>query len=503
MPEAAQDVLAVSLRGIVKRYARVVANDGVDLQVGRASIHALCGENGAGKSTLMKILYGMVRPDEGTLEVNGKPASFRGPQDAIAAGIGMVHQHFMLVGPLTVYENIALGCEPRATGLRGLSGIWDRARARAEVERISKAYGVTVDPDARVETLSVGQQQRVEILKVLYRGAKILILDEPTAVLTPQESAELFSTLRRLRQAGSTVIFISHKLKEVMSLCDAATVIRRGKTVGSRAIKDTSREELAQMMIGELKTGASASSFVFKGAESTALRLAGVCAAGLRGEKALNDVSFSVKAGEILGVAGVEGNGQRELAEVVCGLKVPTAGTVTTAGRVGYVPEDRHKAGLMLGEQAWENMLLGRHWEEAFSGPLALKRQAIAEYGRTLIADYDLRPPELAQKAGDFSGGNQQKIIVGREISKRPKVLVAAHPTRGVDLRASQLIHDRILQAKAQGTGVLLISADLDEILALSDRIVVLFAGKIMGEISAAQATVERLGLWMAGAASS
>lgn len=492
---------AVTLRGIVKKYPRVVANDGIDLSVARGSIHALVGENGAGKSTLMKILYGMVRPDEGGIEINGKPISFSGPQDAIAAGIGMVHQHFMLVGPLTVYENIVLGAEPPRPGLAGALGVWDRAQAQIEVARLSRQYGVAVDPQAKVETLSVGEEQRVEILKVLYRGAKILILDEPTAVLTPQECDALFATLRALRDSGATIIFISHKLKEVLSLCDSVTVIRRGKTVGSAAVKDTSREELARLMIGELKKPEEAAAFVYSGKPSQALLLENVSVLGSRGQEALSQVSLSVAAGEIVGVAGVEGNGQRELAEVACALRSPSAGRVVIGGRAGYIPEDRHKAGLMLAAPAWENMIIGRHGEAEFSRPWALKRAAVAAHGRRLISDYDLRPPELEQPAEDFSGGNQQKIIVGRELSKIPALLVAAHPTRGVDLGAAQLISAKILAAKARGAGVLLISADLDEILALSDRIVVLFAGKLMGEVTGKQASVERLGLWMAGVA--
>ncbi|MBI3552643.1 MAG: ABC transporter ATP-binding protein [Elusimicrobia bacterium] len=486
--------LAVELRGIVKRYPRVVANDGVDLSVESGTIHALIGENGAGKSTLMKILYGMVRPDEGTLSINGKPADFSGPRDAIIAGIGMVHQHFMLVKPLSVAENVVLGSEPGASAV----GTWDQDGAKAEVARLSKEYGVKVESSAVVETLSVGEEQRVEILKVLYRGAKILILDEPTAVLTPHECDELFKTLKGLRAAGSTILFISHKLKEVMSLCDAATVMRRGKTVGTKKISETSQNELAQMMIGDLEIKEKAA-VPYRGEASEVLRLENVSVRGPRDELALKGVSLSLKAGEVLGVAGVEGNGQRELAEVVCGLSAAAEGRVTRGGRVGYVPEDRHHAGLMLAAAAWENMLLGRHWEPVFSTPFRLQRGAIAGYGRKIIADYDLRPPELEQEAGAFSGGNQQKIIVGREVSKDPKILVAAHPTRGVDWGASALIHQKILETKAAGAGVLLISADLDEVLSLSDRIIVLFSGRVMGEVARADAKIEKLGCWMAG----
>lgn len=490
----------VRLAGIVKRYARCVANDGVDLTVRSGSIHALLGENGAGKSTLMKTLYGMIRPDEGEIRIHGAPVRFGGPQDAIAAGIGMVHQHFMLVPPLTVAENVALGSEPSTPGAAGVLGVWDRAKARAEVARLSGEYGLRVDPDAKIETLSVGEQQRVEIVKVLYRGAKILILDEPTAVLTPQEADDLFVTLRRLRDTGSTIVFISHKLKEVMALCDEATVMRRGKTVGTRLIKDTTQAELAQLMVGDLDlTERDASAYAFAGTPKPVVVLDKATVLGPRGEAALKDATLTVRAGEILGVAGVEGNGQRELAEAVCGLRPVASGTLTVEGRVGYVPEDRHRHGLLLDAPAWENALLGRQREAAFGSPLKLDLDAARALTAAIIKDYDVRPPEPDQHAGGFSGGNQQKIIVGREVAKEPALIVVAHPTRGVDLGASRLIHEKILKAKAAGAAVLLISADLDEVLALSDRIAVLCAGRVVGETPRAQATVSQLGLWMAG----
>ena len=498
MSAAPERPLAVSLKGIVKRYPRVIANDGVELSVASGSIHALVGENGAGKSTLMKILYGMVRPDEGAIEINGKATAFSGPQAAIAAGVGMVHQHFMLVGPMTVYENVVLGSEPFGGSAESMIGAWDRVKARTDTERLSKEYGLAVHPDARVEDLSVGEQQRVEILKVLYRGARILILDEPTAVLTPQEADALFNTLRRLRDSGATILFISHKLKEVLKLCDAVTVLRRGKTVGSWPISQVSQQDIARRMIGDLEEG-ELKAEPYGGPAADALSLERVVVIGRRGEKALQDVSLQVRAGEVLGVAGVEGNGQRELAELVCGLLPAAAGRVMRPGRAAYVPEDRHQHGLLLAAEAWENMLLGRQNERQFSQPFRLNRPAIERHCRQIIADYDLRPPEMAQPASAFSGGNQQKIVVGREISKAPSLLVAAHPTRGVDLAASRLIHRKILETKARGAGVLLISSDLDELLSLSDRIVVLFAGRIAGECARGEATVEKLGLWMAG----
>ena len=491
---------AVRLSGIVKRYPRVTANDGVTLTVAPGSIHALLGENGAGKSTLMKILYGMVRPDEGLIEIEGSVRKFSGPQDAIAAGIGMVHQHFMLVPPLSVAENVALGSEPPAAGAAGLIGAWDLERARADVARLSKDYGLKVDPDAIVASLSVGEQQRVEIVKILYRGAKILILDEPTAVLTPREADELFVTLRRLRDAGATIVFISHKLKEVMALCDEATVMRRGKTVGAVRIKDTSIDKLAALMVGDLDVSErDASAYRYAGPAKTVLAMDRASALGERGETALKEATLEVRAGEVVGIAGVEGNGQRELAEAVCGLRALSSGTLRVDGRIGYVPEDRHRHGLLLQAPAWENTLLGRHREPAFATAWAVDRQAARSLTAEIIKDFDVRPPEAEQPAGAFSGGNQQKLIVGREISKLPALLVVAHPTRGVDLGASRLIHDKILKAKAAGAAVLLISADLDEIMALSDRIAVLCAGKVVGQCARADAKIEQLGLWMAG----
>lgn len=491
---------AVRLSGIVKRYPRVTANDGATLTVASGSIHALLGENGAGKSTLMKILYGMVRPDEGAVEIGGRARKFSGPQDAIAAGVGMVHQHFMLVPPLSVAENVALGLEPPIAGAGKLLGVWDRAKVRAEVARLSKDYGLSVDPDAPVEALSVGEQQRVEIVKILYRGAKILILDEPTAVLTPKEADDLFVTLRGLRDSGSTIIFISHKLKEVMALCGEATVMRRGRTVGAKRIADTSQAELAGMMMGEWNVSErDASSLRFAGAGKVVLDLKDATVLGPRGEAALKEVSLSVAAGEILAVAGVEGNGQRELAEAVCGLRPLARGSLRVEGRIAYIPEDRRRHGLLLAAPAWENTLLGRQDEPEFGRPWALDLAAAKALAAAIVKDYDVRPPQAEQPAGAFSGGNQQKLIVGREIAKSPSLLVAANPTRGVDLGAMRLIHEKILKAKAAGAAVLLISADLDEVMALSDRIAVLCAGRVAGRCARAEAAIERLGLWMAG----
>jgi simple sugar transport system ATP-binding protein len=498
-PEAAAPP-AVRLTGIVKRYPRVLANDETSLHVARGTIHALLGENGAGKSTLMKILYGMVRPDSGEISIDGSPRRFSGPHEAIAAGIGMVHQHFMLVAPLTVAENVALGAEPSRAGAAGAVGVWDREKARADVARLSAEYGLRVDPDAVVGTLSVGEQQRVEIVKVLYRGARVLILDEPTAVLTPGEADELFVTLRRLRDSGATIIFISHKLKEVVALCDDATVMRRGRTVGTRAVAQTGREELARLMVGDLDLSPrDTSAFAFGGEAREILSMRQAFVRGPRGEIALADATLEVRAGEILGIAGVEGNGQRELAEAVCGLRALDSGAVTVAGKIGYVPEDRHRHGLLLKAPVWENALLGRQREEGFGSPWKLNIPAIRSSAAAVVRDFDVRPADVDAPAGSLSGGNQQKVIVGRELSKQPALLVIAHPTRGVDLGAASLIHEKILRAKAAGTAVLLISADLDEVLALSDRIAVLCAGRVVGQCPRKDATLERLGLWMAG----
>jgi general nucleoside transport system ATP-binding protein len=477
-------------------------------------VHAIVGENGAGKSTLMNTLYGMQRPDEGTIKVEGREVAFHSPADAIQAGIGMVHQHFMLADNLTVVENVTLGAEK-------LHGIGEKARA--EIRQLSDRYGLDVHADALVEDLGVGDRQRVEILKVLYRGARILILDEPTAVLVPQEVDELFDNLRELKAEGLTVIFISHKLDEVLAVADEITVIRRGTTVATVLPKDVTARRLAELMVGsELPTPETRESTV---TDDEVLAVAGltVFAPVPRGggldpdadvvRRLLTDVSFRIHKGEVLGIAGVEGNGQAELVEAVMGIRA-ASGTVTLEGEdisrwstrrrreagLAYIPEDRHRHGLLLEAPLWENRMLGHQTEQPNAkGPWIDRRGARADTER-IVKDYDVRTPGIDVLASALSGGNQQKLIVGREMSGSPKVLIAAHPTRGVDVGAQAAIWDHIRAARRLGLGVLLISADLDELIGLSDTIQVILRGRIVGEFDPAQVTPEQLGSAMTGA---
>jgi general nucleoside transport system ATP-binding protein len=488
----------VALEGITKRFPGVVANDHVDLELRAGEIHALIGENGAGKSTLMRILYGMYGADEGRILVRGEEIKIASPRVAISLGIGMVHQHFVLVDPFTVTENVILGDE----GER----ILDMNAAKARVAQLANAYGFVVRPDAVVEDLSVGEEQRVEILKALYRGVDILILDEPTAVLTPGETQDLFVNLRKLREDGKTIVFISHKLDEVLEIADRITVLRRGRLVGETRPADTSKPKLAEMMVGRPILFRLEKPEVQIG--EPILRLE-----ALEGEGKLNGLSLDVRAGEILGVAGVEGNGQRELAEVVIGLREPSAGRVSLDGDditdrsvrqirnagVGYIPEDRHEQGLVLGMSVWENAVLGRQDDPPFSsrwGVLALR--TIKEYAARLVDLFDVRTRSIDTTAGTLSGGNQQKLILARELDPDPKVLVAAQPTRGLDVGAIEFVWRQILEQKAAGRAVLLISAELDEIYALSDRIVTLYEGRITGEFPP-DAPPEQVGRGMLG----
>ncbi|MDH2423921.1 ABC transporter ATP-binding protein [Sphaerisporangium sp. TRM90804] len=497
---------AVELRGITKRFPGVVANRDIALSVRHGDVHAIVGENGAGKSTLMKILYGMQRPDEGEILVNGSPVAFRSPADAIAAGIGMVHQHFMLADNLTVLENIILGSEPRAGGV----GIDFRA-ARRKIKEISDAYGLGVRPDVMVEDLGVGARQRVEILKVLYRGARILILDEPTAVLVPQEVDELFDNLRGLVREGLTIIFISHKLDEVLSVADAITVIRRGTTVASVKPGDVTARQLAELMVGsELPSPETRESTV---TGEVALAVRGLTVRGADGRAVVEDVSFQIHKGEVLGVAGVEGNGQAELVEAIMGMR-PSDGVVTLGdadvsawptlrrreGGIGYIPEDRHRHGLLLEAPLWENRILGHQTRRPnVRGPWIDRAGARADTQRIVDA-YDVRTPGIDVDAAALSGGNQQKLIVGREMSGDPVVLVASHPTRGVDVGAQAAIWDHLRAARAAGLAVLLISADLDELIGLSDSLKVILRGRMVADVDPRSVTPERLGSAMTGA---
>ena len=533
----AQAVPAIELRDIVKRFPGVVANDGVNLTVQPYTIHAIVGENGAGKSTLMKTLYGAHRPDEGTVIVEGRERHFRSPADAIDAGIGMVFQHFMLADNFTVWENIVLGREP-GNALR-----LDIRDARRRIRALSNRYGLDVDPDAMVYELGVGDKQRVEILKVLYRGAGILILDEPTAVLVPHEVNELFGSLRNLTQHGSTVVFISHKLDEVLEHADAITVIRAGRTVGEVPDPSTvTSRQLAEMMVGsELPSPETRESTVQQKVllevvgltiESGALApLEGPAAAFSVSEVALetdeapperdvvshrplDDVSFAVHAGEIVGVAGVEGNGQTELVEAIMGLRSATGvvlledqplGSVSTLERrrlgLGYIPEDRQRDGMVLSFPLWENVLLGHQAGPPFVNAGFVDRKQVRRRTSDIVAGFDVRTPGIEVAAFTLSGGNQQKLIVGREMMSDPLVLIASHPTRGVDVGAQAVIWDILRDARAKGLGTLLISADLEELIGLSDRLLVMLRGRVVAELDPAQVTPADLGSYMTGAA--
>jgi len=501
-----ESALAVDMRGITKQFPGVLANSNVDFSVREGEIHALVGENGAGKSTLMNILYGLIHPDSGEILINGKPAHITGPRDAIALGIGMVHQHFMLIPVFSVGENIMLGREPVAA-----YDFYDRARARRAITDLTKKYGLALDPDARMSDLPVGLQQRAEIVKVLYRGANILILDEPTGVLTPQETKDLFVVLRDLVKAGKTIIFISHKLKEVLDISDRITVMRRGRVVGHLTTKNTSEEEIATMMVGRAVLLRVDKKPAKPGA--VVMRVENVTASSDRGVPALKGVSFELRQGEILGIAGVEGNGQSELMEVLAGTRKTTGGHILLGDRdittydarterdagVAFIPEDRRGTGLVLSFSIAENSILGRERAPRFSWRnFILKLVAIREWARRLVKEYDVRTPSIDVAARNLSGGNQQKVIVAREMASKPKVLLAAQPTRGVDIGAIEFIHRQIVKERDEGTAVLLVSAELDEVRSLSDRIAVMYEGRIVS-IEGPDTPEERLGLLMTG----
>ena len=499
---------AVEMRHVTKTFPLVTANDDVTFLVEKGEIHALVGENGAGKSTLMNILYGLLQPDGGTTTVNGKEVHFSGPGDAIAQGIGMVHQHFMLIPVLTVAENVVLGQEPSK------NGFIDIARANATVQTLSDQYGLKVDPTAKVETLSVGIEQRIEIIKVLYRGAEILILDEPTAVLAPQEIEEFFDILRSLQNQGKTIIFITHKLNEVIAISDRVTVMRRGKVVGSVRTKDTTRNDIATLMVGrqvlfrvdrgEAKPG------------QVVLNVENLHARNNKRLPALRGLALEVRQGEILGIAGVEGNGQTELVEVLTGLRKAEKGEVTLDGAVitntsprrirecgtGHIPEDRQRRGLVLEYTVAMNLILGIHYRPPFIKRLGLdviNRVPIKEKAIRVIQEFDIRPTDAENLAGNLSGGNQQKVIVAREMDQDPKLLIAAQPTRGIDVGSIEFIHQRLIQARDALKAVLLVSADLEEILSISDRIAVMYEGQIVGILDPEEASEERLGRMMTG----
>jgi general nucleoside transport system ATP-binding protein len=491
---------AVRLRGITKRFGDLVANDHVDLDVARGEVHALLGENGAGKTTLMRILYGLTHADAGSIEIEGRERHIRSPRDAIEAGIGMVTQHFSLVRPMSVAENVALG---RSTGLR-----LDLVAARRRVREASDAFGITVDPDTRVADLSVGEQQRVEILKALSRDCRVLILDEPTAVLVPQEVDALFASLRQLVREGLAVVFISHKLGEVRAISDRVSVLRRGRLVGS-VPGDSEERELARMMVGRPTFGVTRASGDEGADHPPVLRVEGLSVPGRLGLPALRDVSFAVGRGEILGVAGVSGNGQTELLEVLSGMRRASAGRVLVDGTdlagagpaevmaagVGRIPEDRH-ASLVLDLSVAVNLVL-EHLDD-FTGRRGLDEGRIRAHAEELIARFDIRA-QPGDRVATLSGGNVQKVLLARVLSRDPKVIVIAQPTRGLDVGATEYVRGELLARRAAGAAIVLVSEDLDELLALSDRLVVLYEGRIAGTMSATTADPEHLGLLMAG----
>lgn len=498
--------MKLELRGITKRFGTLVANDSIDLTVNPGEIHALLGENGAGKSTLMNVLYGLYTADEGQILLDDKPQDFDGPGDAMAAGIGMVHQHFMLIPVFTVAENVALGHEPTKA-----LGALDTAKARQQVIEISERFGFNVDPDALVEDLPVGVQQRVEIIKALSRDAKVLVLDEPTAVLTPQETDELMEIMRQLASSGTSIVFITHKLREVKAVADTITVIRLGKVVGS-ASPDASTSELASLMVGrEVELTISK-----KQAElgDVILKVEDIAALDDRGQRAVDGVSFEVRGGEVLAVAGVQGNGQTELAEVLLGLRSSLSGRghIELAGQdvtdasvrarldigLGYVPEDRKKDGLVSEFTIAENMMLNASYKSRFTKGLSINFPARAKISADLVEEFDVRTPSIDTPAGNLSGGNQQKVVVARELSRDVNLLIAAQPTRGVDVGSIEFIHEQIISERDAGKAVLLISTELDEVLALADRIAVMYRGKIVGIVEPS-ATREQLGKLMAG----
>ena len=495
----------LELKNIKKAFGDCVANEDVSLTVHRATIHAIVGENGAGKSTAMKVVYGFYNPDHGEIVFEGKPVTIRNPHDAIALGIGMVHQHFMLVDNMTVAENIILGAET------GSAANLDLDKANANIRKMSDELKLNIDPNALIEDLSVGQQQRVELLKALYRDAKFLILDEPTAVLSPQEVEEFFAILRRMKDQGKTIVIITHKLDEVLAISDEVTVMRDGRTVGHVKTSETNAKDLARMIVGRdvllrvEKTDANPAENVL---EVTDLVVDG------RHGRAVDGISFSVRAGEIVGVAGIEGNGQTELIEALAGLAKPRSGQISFEGRnvtdrsarelkelgIAHIPEDRHKRGLLLNSDLAENSILGVHYRVPIAAAAGvMSSSAIEKRVGEIIENFDVRPPNAELTAKSLSGGNQQKLIIGREFELDPKLLLVSQPTRGVDIGAIEFIHRKLIELRDKGRAVLLVSAELEEVTALADRLLVIREGKIVGEVDPKTASFQEIGLLMTG----
>jgi ABC-type uncharacterized transport system ATPase subunit len=498
---------AVEMSGITKKFGDFVANEEINLTVHRGEVHALLGENGAGKTTLMNILYGLLKPSSGYIKINGKPLKITDPNIAIKNGIGMVHQHFMLVEPFSVTENIILGNESTRS-----FGILDAGKGEKEVKRLSEQYGLTVDPKALVQDLSVGSQQRVEILKTLYRGAQILILDEPTAVLTPQEIKELVAIIANLTEAGKSIIIITHKLNEIKLMADFCTIIRRGRHVDTVVVSEVTEEDLAAKMVGREVSFRVAKEKRNPGEKI--LDIKELCVEDSRGIMAVNGLNLQLRKGEILGIAGVDGNGQTQLIETLTGLRKAKSGRIEVLGKditnlppgkiinnhkVGHIPEDRQKRGLVFEFNIAENLILETYFKPAFSEGFSLLHKNIYKNADTLIEKFDIRPRDATLQAKSLSGGNQQKMIIAREVSNEPELLVAAQPTRGLDVGAIEYVHKALVTQRNEGKGVLLISFELDEILNVSDRIAVIFEGKIVGILDADDADEKEIGLLMAG----
>ncbi len=500
-----QHPVALELRGITKRFPGIVANDQIDFDLRRGEVHALLGENGAGKSTLMNVLYGLYHPDEGEIVVNGEVVQMSSPREAISRGIGMVHQHFMLIPVMTVAENVVLAVEPRRDGV-----LLDYAAARRQVHELARTFGFAIDPDARVQDISVGQQQRVEILKALFRRADILILDEPTAVLTPQEAGELFEILRTLTREGLSIIFISHKLNEVLEIADRVTVLRRGKLIDTLPIGGATEESLARLMVGRdvlLRVDKTAPQL-----GEPLLEVDGLSVRDDRGIEKVREVSFDVRRGEVVAIAGVDGNGQSELIDALTGLRKIEAGQIRISGReiahetarehfeagFGHIPEDRQHRGLVLDFSIAENMGLHDFRKPPSSRHGWLYPKRLVERARLLIKEFDVRGGNPQTHARNLSGGNQQKVILAREIDRNPTVLIAAQPTRGLDVGAIEFVHKRLIEERDEGRAILLVSLELDEVLSLADRILVLYEGELVGEFPPT-ATEEELGLAMTG----
>lgn len=495
----------VEMKNVTKMFPGVIANEDVNFSLKKGEIHVLLGENGAGKTTLMNVLYGLYQPEKGEIFIKGENVKLKGPSDAIAHGVGMVHQHFMLVHNFTVAESVILGSEPK----KGLK--LNMSKAVADVKKLAEQYGFNIDPHSIIEDITVGQQQKVEIIKALYRGADILILDEPTAVLTPQEIEELGNILRNLTNEGKSIILITHKLKEVMSMSDRVTIVRRGKVINTVNTAETDIDGLAEMMVGR-KVKLVVDKEKPKIGD-VVLKVENLKVLDTRDLPAVNGLNLEVRAGEILGIAGVDGNGQSEFIEAITGLRNVNDGKVILKGKditgkapkeifeagVGHVPEDRHKRGLVLKYSLAENSILGVHYKEPFAKKSIINYDKVKGYARKLIEEFDVRTPNEDVSAASLSGGNQQKMIVAREISKDPDLIIVSQPTRGLDVGAIEYIHKRLVEERDKGRAVLLVSLELDEVMGLSDRIAVMYDGNIVGTVDAADATEQKLGVLMAG----